>query len=74
MSSNNLQGKWVVEWSEIQQEFHIDTLEKTLERNLSAFRSDRKSQYVILCIADGQKQANQFFRQLKAQKFGDKSE
>lgn len=74
MSSENLLGKWVVEWSQIQQNFHVDTLEKTLERNLRAFKNDRPSQYVVLCIADSMEQANELCSELKVAKYGDESE
>ncbi|WP_240224556.1 hypothetical protein [Rheinheimera hassiensis] len=74
MSSKILQGKWVVEWSEIQQQFHVDTLETTLKRNLQAFINDRPSQYVILCIADSQDQAHELCSEIKAVKYGDQSE
>lgn len=74
MSKDNLKGKWVVEWSEIQQEFHVDTLEITLDRNMRAFFSDRPSQYVILCIAEDQEQAHQLCGQLRAEKFGEDTE
>lgn len=55
---------WVVEWSESQQSFHIDTIEKMLKRNTSAFLSERKTDYKPLAFAESQDEAIELRKQL----------
>ena len=59
---------WVVEWSESQKSFHIDTLEKTLKRNTSAFIDKRKTDYKPLALASSQSEATKLKALFKQQR------
>jgi len=60
--------KWVVEWSEEQKEFHIDTLQSSIERNRRAYFLGRKAQYIIVSLANDIHHAGEICEQLRLEK------
>ena len=49
---------WTVEWSYSQKQYHVDTLERTLARNLKAFTENRACDYIVLAVADSHDEAH----------------
>ena len=64
----NFNKSWVVEWSESQQSYHIDTIEKMLNRNINAFANGRKTDYKPLIFAESQSEAVKLKKQLARKK------
>ncbi|WP_405127961.1 hypothetical protein [Pseudoalteromonas sp. PB2-1] len=61
----NINSNWVVLWSEQQQCFHYETVEKMLESNISSFKRCKPNQYVPLAFFKSDKDARQAIKKLK---------
>lgn len=61
--------KWIVEYSHIQKCFHVDTYEKTLERNIkNYFNEDDQNNYIFLGAFNDFESANIFVKKIKKTK------
>lgn len=56
--------KWVVEWSDAQECYHIDTLSKSIAGNMRSFINKWPLQYTIIAICDSPEEADQWFEKL----------
>jgi hypothetical protein len=63
MDNNN---NWVVEWSQSQACFHVEEMEKTLDRNRQAYHAGRSSDYQILAIVKDQDDAHRTITELRS--------
>jgi hypothetical protein len=60
-----MENLWTVEWSQSQQCFHIDALQKTITRNIAAFMHNRSNDYQLLYIAKSQEKASEAIAKLE---------
>lgn len=58
-------GTWVVEWSEEQKAFHVETLSNMLFKNTQAFIEKRQIQFVCVGVAQTREEANEIIEKLK---------
>ena len=69
-NSIDLKNTWVLEWSELNNDFHIDTLDYTIQRNQIAYynsnsNSNKKNDYKILALAASQDEAVEIRKQIE---------
>ncbi|NUZ10061.1 hypothetical protein HUZ36_04640 [Pseudoalteromonas sp. McH1-7] len=55
---NSLLNKWVVVWSEQQQCFNYETVERMLNSNINSFKRQKANQYVPLAFFDSAEEAS----------------
>jgi len=62
---DNINSNWVVLWSEQQQCFHYEKVERMLESNIRSFKRCQPNQYVPLAFFESDKDARQAIKKLK---------
>jgi len=60
---------WVVEWSESQQCFHVDLLDKSLETNTRNYLEGRKTDFVPIGVFATAEEATSYTETMKSQRF-----
>lgn len=51
---------YVLEWSQKQKCFHIETLDEMQKRNFAAFRENRNTEYIPIMLCESRKDAHKF--------------
>jgi hypothetical protein len=57
---------WVVEWSDRQQQFNVNTLDCSLRSNSRAFIEERRMDYIPIAVAHSMDEAHELLEELKA--------
>lgn len=61
----NAQNLYVVEWSDTQQQWHIDTLATSMRANMDCFLSGHPIEFSILAVVDGPEEADRVLAALE---------
>lgn len=59
---------WVLEWNEVQQAFHVGTLEQSLVKNMMHFLVHRESGWSLVGVFESHADAHRFCDSLKQSK------
>lgn len=65
MTNQEYKKMWVVEWSEVQKEFHIDTLSTAVEASIDDYFLKKASDWRILAIVNTNEEATRLCEKIK---------
>lgn len=65
MTTTEADDIWVVEYSESQKCFHVETIKEMVDRNIDLMFKSKLVDYVPLMLSPGIHEANQFIEKLK---------